>query len=377
MDQIAKVEAAPRVMHLAECAGGVDRYLEMLIPRLHREGVQQILVCSQHYDAEKYRPWCEVHQVPMSRSFAPWNVRRQVCRVRALIRKERPVWLYCHSSFAGGIGRLAARHEPVTVIYNPHGWAFSMKGAKAQVYLRMERLLAPVTHRYVCISAAEYDQALSRRICPQEKLQLIENGIDLRAVERAEPMGRSALRIPADAVVVGMVGRACLTKAPDTFLKACAALQERLSAQNGKRVYALIVGSDDGTYDLQRQAEQLGIGFGLTGWVNNPYAYLKLFDYAVLLSRWEGFGYAIAEYMAAQKNFVATRVGGIATLVDDGTDGFLVRPDDSAAAAEKLLWYANHPLAAQEMRARAFEKVNQRFTIDRVVRQHLELFAHA
>ena len=54
-----------------------------------------------------------------------------------------------------------------------------------------------------------------------------------------------------------------------------------------------------------------GLKLVITGWTDEPYSYLKVFDVAMLLSRWKGFGLAVVEYMAAEKNVVATKIDAI------------------------------------------------------------------
>lgn len=94
----------------------------------------------------------------------------------------------------------------------------------------------------------------------------------------------------------------------------------------------------------------------------------------MLLSRWEGFGLAVVEYMAAEKNVVATKIDAIPTLVDDGVDGLLVEMDNPQDAAEKVLWLYRHPKEAEEMKSKALKKVIENYDISRVVDQHIEMF---
>ena len=116
-----------KIMHIAECAGGVDRYLEMLLPQLQDE-YEQVFVCSFHFDKCKYEGLVnQVEQIEMRQTFSPLKIISQVKTIRKLIRKHHPDIVYCHSSFAGGLGRLACLGLRCKVVYNPHGWAFNMK----------------------------------------------------------------------------------------------------------------------------------------------------------------------------------------------------------------------------------------------------------
>ncbi len=114
-------------MHIAECTGGVERYLEMLLPQL-QDYYEQILVCSLQFNKSKYEGMVNhVEQIEMLQTFSPIKVYSQIRTIRKLIREHRPEIVYCHSSFAGGLGRLACLGLKCKVVYNPHGWAFNMK----------------------------------------------------------------------------------------------------------------------------------------------------------------------------------------------------------------------------------------------------------
>lgn len=116
-----------KILHIAECAGGVDRYLSMLLPLLEQHNMKQYFLCSQNYDKDKYEKIVDgVRQINMRQSFSPWYVFRKVLELREEIKNLCPDVVYCHSSFAGALGRLAVLGLSCKVIYNPHGWAFNM-----------------------------------------------------------------------------------------------------------------------------------------------------------------------------------------------------------------------------------------------------------
>lgn len=242
-------------------------------------------------------------------------------------------------------------------------------GKKAIVYKVIEKLLSQVTDKIVCISKAEYQSALDKGIDTRQKLQVIENGINVESVVSSKPFERKDFGIPEDAYVIGMLGRLTSQKAPDTFIHAAKLVNEIIP-----NTFYVIVGSGEEEDAVKQYAKENNIRLLVTGWTDQPYSYLKMFDVAVLLSRWEGFGLAIAEYMAADKNFVATRVDAIPTIVDEGVDGELVNVDAPQEVAEKIYLYYTHPKEAEAMRIRAKEKVLKRFDISRVVKQHKEMF---
>lgn len=240
---------------------------------------------------------------------------------------------------------------------------------KNKIFLLMERLLTHVTDKIVCISDAERDSAIYNNVCSEDKLALIPNGINIDAVRMAEPISRSELAIVDDAFVVGMIGRLSEQKAPDVFIKAAEIIHKKIPNSA-----FIIVGDGEQRKDIEHFARGHGLQLVVTGWTDEPYRYLKAFDVAMLLSRWEGFGLAIVEYMAAEKNVVATRTDAIPTLIEDGVDGLLVDVDNPEEAAAKALWLYRHPKEAANMRVKALQKVYENFDINRVVNQHIDMF---
>lgn len=116
-----------KIIHIAECAGGVDRYLSMLLPLLEQRDLKQYFICSQNYDKKKYEKIVDgVKQIDLRQSFSPLYAFKKVFELRKEIKSICPDVVYCHSSFAGGLGRLAALGLSCKVVYNPHGWAFNI-----------------------------------------------------------------------------------------------------------------------------------------------------------------------------------------------------------------------------------------------------------
>ena len=362
-----------KITHIVECAGGVERYLEMLVPRLKDKGISQALVCSHSVDTDKLKDSVDKCFITdMRQTFNPVAVIKIIHQVHIAITISKPDIVYCHSSFAGVFGRIAAIGTHCKVVYNPHGWAFNMRNTssmKLRVFRTLEQLLAHFTDKIVCISEAEFESAIDKNISSEDKLELIPNGIDIDAVRSAIAVKRSHLGIADDAFVVGMIGRLSAQKAPDVFIRAAEIIHKEIPNSA-----FIIVGDGEQREEIETFARQHGLHLVVTGWTDKPYSYLKAFNVAMLLSRWEGFGLAIVEYMAAEKNVVATRADAIPSLVDDGVDGFLVDVDNAEQAADKVLWLHTHPTEAMDMRKKALQKVMMKYDVNRVVNQHIDMF---
>ena len=169
-----------RILHIAQAAGGVDRYIRMLLKYLDKEKFENILVCSQDFREEDYKNLVDFfEQVKMDRAIGS-NDLKAIGEVRRLIKRYNPDIVYAHSSKAGAIARVADIGLKNHCLYNPHGWAFNMRcsAKKKAMYTAIEKIAAPFCDKIICISDAEKQSALDKKICREDKLQVIFNGVD-------------------------------------------------------------------------------------------------------------------------------------------------------------------------------------------------------
>lgn len=138
----------------------------------------------------------------------------------------------------------------------------------------------------------------------------------------------------------------------------------------------IIVGNGNQEAEIRKYAEDSGFSDSLhiTGWVDNPMSYVELFDGACLLSRWEGFGLALPEYMMAGKPIVASNVDAIPNIIRDGENGLLVKADDAVGASEAVLRIYQEDGLKDRLVAQGMEDVDNRFNARRVSEEHGKLF---
>lgn len=367
------MEKKIRVLHVAEAAGGVERYLEALFKYTDHDQVENILICSQNYDYEKMKQLTDrvivikmAHQIDSKADF------KSIKAIRHYIRQIKPDIVYAHSSKAGALARIADLGINNKVIYNPHGWAFNMQqSAKKEMYKWVERILAYFCDKIVCISDAERESALREKICNPDKLQVIYNGIDLEEINSTVPIKRIELGIPNDAFVVGMVGRLSKQKAPDTFVKAAKLIKEAIP-----NAYFLMVGDGELRNQIEDMIQQYGLdsSFLITGWVDNPITYMKIMDVGMLLSRWEGFGLVLPEYMACDVPIVATNVDAIPNIIKNEKNGLLIKKDNYKLSAEAVIKIFKNKKLRQKLIYEEKSIVQKRFSIDRVSQQTYKLY---
>jgi glycosyltransferase involved in cell wall biosynthesis len=193
------------------------------------------------------------------------------------------------------------------------------------------------------------------------KLQVIDNGIDLARFApdaRARAEARRELGVPDDAWVVGTVGRLVDLKNH--------ALLVRALAPTGQHV--VIVGEGPERAALEELVAALGVGARvcLAGRRADVPRMLTAFDVFALPSTSEGLPLVLPEAMATALPVVATRVGGVPQVVDEGVTGFLVPSQDEAALRDRLATLAADPGRARAFGARARELALERYSLERM-----------
>lgn len=362
-----------RVLHVAEAAGGVERYLETLF-KYSKDQVENILVCSQNYDYKKFKTLADrVIVLRMAHDIEPSSDIKVERTLRRIIKQLKPDIVYAHSSKAGAFARIADLGLNNKVIYNPHGWAFNMQQSakKKEMYKWVEKISAHFCDKIVCISDAEKESALREKICKPSKLQVIYNGIDLEEIEKTTPMSRAQLGIPEDTFVVGMVGRLSKQKAPDTFVKSAKLIKEKIP-----NAFFLMVGDGELRDQIESLINQydLGSSFLITGWVDNPTAYMKIMDVGILLSRWEGFGLVLPEYMACGVPIIATNVDAIPNIVRNNENGLLVEKDNYCEVANQVMALHNDFEIRNRIVKKAAQCVHSKFNGSRVAQESRDIY---
>ena len=144
-------------------------------------------------------------------------------------------------------------------------------------------------------------------------------------------------------------------------------LQENLSQD----IIFIIIGEGEDRPKLEEFIIEKGLEekFFLVGQIPNAYQYLPAFDVFVLTSIKEGFPWAILEAMSAKLPVIATHVGAVPEIIDDGINGYIVPPRNPEKIAEKINILLENELRAKEFGIQAHQKVLFNFTTDKMVDQ--------
>jgi glycosyltransferase involved in cell wall biosynthesis len=309
----------------------------------------------------------------LSRELSPVRDALAAWRLARLIRALRPDVVHTHTAKAGAVGRAAAvlagpRRRPV-VVHTFHGHVLRGYFGRAGTLLfrAIETALARATDRLVAVSPEVRDELVGLGVAAADRFSVIRLGIELEprvafAGDTAELRRRHG--VGAETFVVGWFGRMTAVKRTDDLLAALAALRGR-----GVDGVLLLVGDGDDRARLEQRAHDLGLARSclFLGYQEDVAPWYALCDAVALTSASEGTPVTIIEALAAGRPVVATDVGGVPDVVDEGESGFLVAPGDTEALAERLELLARDPERRASMGAAGRERVLRRYAVERLV----------
>jgi glycosyltransferase involved in cell wall biosynthesis len=316
-----------------------------------------------------------VERVPeLSREISPLRDIRAILRLAQLIRRERPQILHTHTAKAGAVGRIAAlaagEARPPIIVHTFHGHVLRgyFDPVRAYGFRLLERWLATKSTALIAVSPQVRDDLVDLGVAPREKFAVIRLGIELderiSAPEGARAETRRQLGVPPDAFVVGWIGRMTGVKNTEEVLAALKLLRDR-----GIDAYLCMVGDGPDREGLERRAHELGVVKRclFLGYQEEVARFYAAFDGMILPSVNEGTPVSAIESLAAGRPVVATRVGGVPDVVEDGEDGFLVDPGATGQLADRLEQLARDPELRARMGERGRSRVGGRYAVARLV----------
>jgi glycosyltransferase involved in cell wall biosynthesis len=356
------------VVHVAESAGwaGGERYLLALAAELDRKRFRLAVVVPEDGPLVRRLQALDVETVcvPLHRRLVSPGAFAALVRT---LGRLRPAVVQSHGARSNVYTRLAARAAGVPVVVSTvHNSLFDYEvaGWRRTLYVLAERLTSPLADRILCVSDAIARDVVERYRIDAGRTVVVHNGIDAWAFRprRDAVAVRAGLGLAHGRKTVVMAGRMTPQKGWDVLLEAGA----RLARQRADLAW-LLVGDGPLRPALTRRATELGVDARFTGARADMADLLGCADLVVLASRSEGLPFTLLEAMALGKPVVATRVGGVAEVVEDGRSGRLVPRDDPAALAAAIAAVLDAPEAAA-MGARGRARVEAEFTQERMVR---------
>ena len=264
-------------------------------------------------------------------------------------------------SVLGGVAR-----TPVIVAHE-HTWSF--EGQPLRRLLDRE-LIGRCSDAFIAVSREDRRRMIEVERIPPGRLVFLPNGIPAPPNPSRRDVRAELDIAPADPVL-GAVCTLRPQKALEMLVEAAYLLKPEFPC-----LRVLIVGSGEEEGRLRARIRDRGLTETalLLGHRSDVPDLVRAFDVAVCSSDYEGSPLSIMEYMAAARPVVATRVGGVPDLIEDGVHGLLVDRRDPGALAAAIATLLRAPERAALMGERGRNRQRAEFDIGVMTRRLEDLY---
>jgi glycosyltransferase involved in cell wall biosynthesis len=358
--------ARATVVHVTTVPLSLVTHLSGQIGFVQRRGFAVHVITSPGPELDTFaeRERIPVRAIPMARAITPLRDVLALWRLWRTLRRIRPDIVHSHTPKGGLLGMIAATLAGTPVrVYHLRGLPFvTAKGNRRRLLRLSELASCSLAHRVLAVSHSMRSIAVEEGLCPADKVKVVlggsGNGVDTERFRPAANDARQAARaecgIPAEALVIGFVGRLTREKGIGELERAWRALRRA-----EPRAWLLLVGwveAEDAESRDAVAALRADPRVHFTGPVADTARLYPAMDVVALPTYREGFPNVALEAAAAALPIVATSVPGCVDAVQDGVTGVLVSPQDAAGLERALRRY----LAEPALRARHGEAGRRR-----------------
>lgn len=364
-----------------------------LIDSLGMGGAERLMIpYLQHFDTSRFEPYVCALQIRSGNPIAADIERlgvpvdllpvrrlrdpRNLFRVVRYLRRRQADLVHTQLEFSNVLGSLASRLIKIPSVCTLHTFFDPSWGKKSwRRHLAMWWTLRHFCDRIIAVSEGTRQHHIEVGRLPPERVVTLYNGIDLSgfasADEKTRLAGRQALNIPPDAPVLITVAVLRPQKGIQYMIEAMPAV-----LQAAPEARYLVVGSGEHEAVLKRMVDAYGLAERVifTGVRQDIPNLLALSDVFVLPTLGEALPTVLAEAMAAGKPIVASAVGGVPEMVEEGVNGLLIPPSDPDKLAGACIRLLRDPEQARRLGYSGRQIVEQRFNIERQVQLLCDLY---
>ena len=298
-------------------------------------------------------------------------------RILAMIRHDGYQVIHCHGARANMMGMLLRKKAGVPVISTIHSdyrLDYLGRPMAALTYGNINKIALRRFDAWVGVSAGMTDLLISRGFDPQ-RVYTLYNGVDFS--RRPEIVPRDAylksigLSVEEDTVVFGIAARINPVKDMTTLIRAFAAAVEECP-----NIRLVIAGDGEQEAEIRALARELCPSGTVcfAGWVQQIDSFYNALDVNVLTSLSETFPYALTEGARMHCATIASRVGGVPYLIDDGFNGLLFEPRDVAKLTSHMVYFARHREERLAMGEKLYEKARRDFSLEAMVSKQESIY---
>lgn len=305
------------------------------------------------------------------------SLRKAVAELERLIPAEGFQIIHCHGSKANLVGSLLrARLElpTVTTVHSDYKLDYMGRPFAALTYGLINRLALRRMDYWIGVSNITVDMLNERGFDPNRTF-VIFNGVpfDLEPpkLDRAAYLRSVGIEPEPGMTVFGIAARINPVKDMGTLIRAFSETVKRCP-----KARLIIAGDGEQRQQMEALASELcpkgTVVFA--GWIDDTSSFYSALDVNMLTSLSEGFPYALPEGASRRCATIATRVGGVPSLVEHEVTGLLFEPKDVAALTEHMIRLANDPALVRTFADRIYEKTKAQFSVDATVARQKEIY---
>lgn len=242
-------------------------------------------------------------------------------------------------------------------------------------HVRLDQMCTRLSHAVIAVSQHTADHMTEAEKALRSKIHVVLNGIDFDRVKPSTDGARERIRREFggdDGYLLLIVARLHPEKGHRYLFEALPEIQRRVE----RPVRLLVAGT--GTFDAAYKQEVRSLGIedsvSFLGFRKDAADLMAAADLLVLPSLAEAFGLVLTEAIYLGTPVVATRVGGIPEIVEDGRDGILVPPADSPALAEAISGLLSDPIRRKQMAGTGRERMISRFRFQDMVASYEAIY---
>lgn len=262
----------------------------------------------------------------------------------------------------------------VTTIHSDFMLDFKGNLYKHLIYTNLNIFALKKFDYFIAVSES-FKEMLIGRGFPEDRIFTVYNGMDfdepISFKSKDEFLKERGLSNLSDNKLAGILARLHPVKGHEIFVKAAADI-----LANGKDIHFLITGNKGEMPSLDNLINQLGLENNVhyVGFIDAPYDFLNAIDINVLTSYSESFPYVLLEGARLKKPTVASAVGGIPMLIDDGVNGYLFKAGDSGELSQKICCMINDEAGCKEMGKALYKKATENFSLKNLAMSHMKIY---
>ncbi|MEJ2009528.1 MAG: glycosyltransferase family 4 protein [Acidobacteriota bacterium] len=329
---------------------GGQRQLLLLAQGLRRRGHWQLIVCPE--GSELYRRAATEGFPVLGLPQDDFRHLHGIRQLRRRLHQDGLMLLHAHD----GVGQTVAWMASL-------GTGVRRVASRRVIYLPKRRLDYRLKYKYTChavIAVSKFvGHILEETGIPPAMINVIPDGIEIpeRVQDAASKLAtRAKWNLSEREFVVGQLASFSAEKGQDLAISAFEILASRLPDAK------LVLGGDVSAVDLATSSLSGAVSSGrvlLAGYQENLYQFFAGLDVYIMPSRSEGLGSSALLAMAHGLPVIATRVGGLPEIVEEGRTGWLVAPESAEDLANAIVSAASNPLHLKELGDDARERAKE------------------